>query len=77
MDRTDLVLIGASHLSNVVKHVRHEAWRVTDLTVPGFRICDESVAALMDRLSAADINLDNAAVVLQLYDNSVYLVGGQ
>jgi hypothetical protein len=26
MDRTDLVLIGASHLSNVVKHVRHEAW---------------------------------------------------
>jgi hypothetical protein len=77
MDRTDLVLIGASHLSNVVKHVRHEAWRVTDLTTPGFRICDESVAALVDRVSAADISLDSAAVVLQLYDNSVYLVGGQ
>jgi hypothetical protein len=77
MDRTDLVLIGASHLSNVVKHVRHEAWRVTDLTIPGFRICEESVAALMNRISSAEVNWDDAVVVLQLYDNSVYLVGGQ
>jgi hypothetical protein len=77
MDRTDLVLIGASHLSNVVKHVRHEAWRIIDLTTPGFRINGESVAELMDRISTAEVNWDEAVVVLQLFDNSVYMVGGQ
>jgi hypothetical protein len=77
MDRTDLVLIGASHMSKVLKHIRHEAWRVIDLTTPGFRICEESVADLVDRLSTAGVNWDDASVVLQLFDNSVYLVGGQ
>jgi hypothetical protein len=69
MDRTDLVLIGASHLSNVVKHVRHDAWRIVDLTTPGFRINEESVAELVDRVStmAAEVNWDEAVVVLQLF----------
>jgi hypothetical protein len=38
MDRTDLMFIGASHLSNVIKYVRQEAWRIVDWTRPGFRI---------------------------------------
>ncbi len=77
MDRTDLVLIGASHLSNVVKHVRQEAWRVVDLTTPGFRINGESVAELADRVSSTEVNWNDAVVVLQLFDNSVYMVGDQ
>jgi hypothetical protein len=77
VDRTDLVLIGASHLSNVVKHVRQEAWRVVDLTTPGFRINSESVAALTERVSGTEVNWEDAVVVLQLFDNSVYLVGGE
>jgi hypothetical protein len=77
VDRTDLVLIGASHLSNVVKHVRQDAWRVVDLTTPGFRINSDSVAALTERVSNTEVNWDDAVVVLQLFDNSVYLVGGE
>jgi hypothetical protein len=77
VDRTDLVLIGASHLSNVVKHVRQEAWRVVDLTTPGFRINSESVAVLTEKVSGTDVNWDEAVVVLQLFDNSVYMVGGE
>jgi hypothetical protein len=77
VDRTDLVLIGASHLSNVIKHVRQEAWRVVDLTTPGFRINGESVAALTERVGGLDVNWEDAVVVLQLFDNSVFLVGGE
>jgi hypothetical protein len=77
VDRTDLVLIGASHLSNVVKHVRQDAWRVVDLTTPGFRINSDSVAALTERVSHTEVNWDDAVVVLQLFDNSVYLVGSE
>ncbi len=77
VDRTGLVLIGASHLSNVVKHVRQEAWRVVDLTTPGFRINGESVAVLAERVSSTEVNWDDAVVVLQLFDNSVYMVGGE
>jgi hypothetical protein len=35
MDRTALVLIGASHLRNIGKFFDQEAWRVFDLTTPG------------------------------------------
>jgi hypothetical protein len=34
MDRTDLVLIGASHLANISKHFDLKKWKVTDLTKP-------------------------------------------
>jgi hypothetical protein len=37
----------------------------------------ESVAELVDRISTAEVNWDEAVVVLQLFDNSVYMVGGQ
>jgi hypothetical protein len=77
VDRTDLVLIGGSHLANVIKHVREEAWRVVDLTTPGFRINSESVAVLCEKLKGTDVNWNNAVAVLQLFDNSVYMVGGE
>jgi hypothetical protein len=36
MDRMDQVLIGASHLSNIAKHIDLEKWKVTDLTEPSW-----------------------------------------
>ncbi len=35
MDRTDLVLIGASHLSRIRKHLNGDQCNVLDLTKPG------------------------------------------
>ncbi len=61
----------------LVKHVRHEACRIVDLTTPGFRINGESVTELVERVSSTEVNWDEAVVVLQLFDNSVYMVGGQ
>ncbi len=36
MDHTDLALIGASHLANIMRHINQEAWKITDLTGPGW-----------------------------------------
>jgi hypothetical protein len=76
MDRTDLVLIGASHLANIAKHLGDEKWKVTDLTKPGWRISKDTVEAMVTTVTetAAGVNLETAVVVLQLFDSSVYLV---
>ncbi len=50
---------------------------MVDLTTPGFRINGESVAVLAERVSGTEVNWDDAVVVLQLFDNSVYMVGGE
>jgi hypothetical protein len=78
MDRTDLVLIGGSHLSKIRRHLDSDYWRVTDLTRPGWRISADSVAELVDTLEnvSPSVAWDSATVVLQLFDNSVYMVGG-
>ncbi len=76
MDRTDLVLIGASHLANISKHFDLEKWKVTDLTRPGLRINKDNVEAMVAAVTdtAAAVDWNTAMVVLQLFDNSVYLV---
>ncbi len=76
MDRTDLVLIGASHLSNIAKHIDIEKWKVTDLTRPGWRINKETVEAMTAAVTAmaAAVNWDTATAVLQLFDSSIYLI---
>jgi hypothetical protein len=78
LDRTDLVLIGGSHLSNVAKNINQEHWKVTDLTRPGLRINSDSVMNLVEKVQelAKDVDLDNATVILQVFDNSVYMAGG-
>ncbi len=78
MDRTALILIGASHLRNTGRFFKQEDWRVIDLTTPGWRISENSVKAKVEELKnvADDIDLKFSVCVLQLYDNSVYLVGG-
>jgi hypothetical protein len=77
-DRKDLVLIGASHLANIGKHLNPELWKITDLTTPGWRINDNSVASLITALTetAGAVDWATATVILQLYDNSVYMVSG-
>jgi hypothetical protein len=78
LDRTDLVLIGGSHLSNVAKSINQEHWKITDLTRPGLRINSATVPNLVERIQefAGDIDFDNATVILQVFDNSVYMAGG-
>ncbi len=75
-DRTDLVLIGASHLANIAKHLENEKWKVTDLTKPGWLINKDTVEEMMATVTdtAAGVNLESAVVILQLFDSSVYLV---
>jgi hypothetical protein len=78
MDRTDLVLIGASHLGRVARNIHPDKWRLSDLTQPGWRINSSNVSEMVDRLAelSKTVYLKNATVVLQLFDNSVYMVGG-
>jgi hypothetical protein len=78
MDRTDLVLIGASHLARVARNIHPDKWKLSDLTQPGWRINSSNVSELVDRLVELSTNIDlkNATVVLQVFDNSVYMVGG-
>jgi hypothetical protein len=75
---TALVLIGASHLRNMARLLDTSAWQVFDLTTPGWRISELSVkqkVAEIDTLGQT-VELEKATVLLQLYDNSVFLVGG-
>ncbi len=78
MDRTNLVLISASHLANVARNINPEQWKTADLTRPGWRINSDTVSEMVDQVSelANRVNLVNATVVLQLFENSVYMVGG-
>jgi hypothetical protein len=80
MDRTDLVLIGGSHLGNVARNISQEHWKVSDLTRPGLRINGSTVTVtdMVERVLelSSNITMDNATVILQIFDNSVYMVGG-
>ncbi len=77
-DRTDLVLIGASHLAKTARCLNSELWNIFDLTQPGLRINGPSVIEMMDKVKelASQIDIDKVTVILQLFDNSVYMVGG-
>jgi lysophospholipase L1-like esterase len=77
-DRTDLVLIGASHLAKTVRCLNSDLWNVIDLTLPGLRINSQSVNEILEKVKevATQIDIEKATVILQLFDNSVYMVGG-
>jgi hypothetical protein len=55
-----------------------DRWNVIDLTRPGWRVTNENVSDLVAEVTAtaANINMNNARVILQLLDNSVYMVRG-
>jgi hypothetical protein len=73
-----LILIGASHLSRVAGLLDTEKWEIFDLTRPGFRITESSVSEITAEVVELGkaVQLDNSSAVLQLYDNTVYQVGG-
>jgi hypothetical protein len=78
MDRTALILIGASHLRNIGRFFKQEDWRVIDLTTPGWRISENSVKNKVEEIKnlAEEIDVKTSVCILQLYYNSIYLVGG-
>jgi hypothetical protein len=75
---TALVLIGASHLRNIGQFIDQEAWKVFDLTAPNWRITNDAVQKKIAQVKdlASEIELKDAVCVLQLFDNSIYMVGG-
>jgi hypothetical protein len=50
-DRTDLVLIGASHLARTARCLNPETWNIHDLTQPGLRINSASVNDIIKKVS--------------------------
>jgi lysophospholipase L1-like esterase len=76
--RVPLILLGASHLNRMAEHFDDEKWEVHNLSRPGFRITDSSVAEVTSAVEdlAKSVQLDSSIVLIQLYDNSVFQVGG-
>jgi hypothetical protein len=73
-----LLLIGASHLNRIADRIDMDKWEVINLCSPGFRITDSTVASLTKRVEelGSSVQLENCTAILQLYDNTVYQVGG-
>jgi hypothetical protein len=73
-----LILIGASHLARVARLLDTEKWEIFDLTRPGFCINETSVSEITSEVVELGkaVQLDNSTAILQLYDNTVYQVGG-
>ncbi len=77
MGRTALILIGASHLRNIGRFFNQEDWRIFDLTTPGWIISKNSVNEKIKQVRnlALYIDLKTSVCIMQLNDNSSYLVG--
>jgi hypothetical protein len=76
--KKQLLLIGSSHLRRITEHLDTEKCELHDLSSGGFRISDYSVAELtakVDTLKKSEA-LKECTAIVQLYDNSVYQVGG-
>jgi hypothetical protein len=58
MDRTDLVLLGASHLSKIRKHLNEEQWNVFDLTKPGWRINADTVKDMVAEVTVMAVSVN-------------------
>jgi hypothetical protein len=73
-----LILIGASHLSNVADKLNTDKWEIINMCQRGFRITDTTVGELVRKLVEETMIQDHNDVtaIIQLLDNSVFLVGG-
>jgi hypothetical protein len=78
MNHTALVLVSASHLRNLARFLETPEWQVYDLTTPGWKITESNVTSKTAEITwlGDQIALENATIILQLFDNSVFLVGG-
>jgi hypothetical protein len=77
-NKKQLLLVGSSHLHLITEHPDTGKWEIFDLSSGGFRISDHSVAELTTKVDTLRSNetLKDCTAIVQLYDNSVYLVGG-
>jgi hypothetical protein len=73
-----LILIGASHLNRMSEYFDDEKWEVHNLLRPGFRITESSVAEVTSAVAelGKTVQFYGCTVLMQLYDNSVFQVGG-
>jgi hypothetical protein len=69
-----IVLAGGSHSSRLIDPLEFTHLTVVDSTVAGFRIMDNSVAAMAGDIEEkpAELNPINTVVLVQLLDNSIY-----
>jgi hypothetical protein len=73
-----LFLLGSSHLNRIAEHVDPDKYDIINLCKPGFRITSSSVSELTKILEPEIQNHTEGpcTAILQLFDNSVYQVGG-
>jgi hypothetical protein len=76
--KKQLLLIGSSHLRRTAVHLDTSKWEVIDLCSGGFRINDKSVSDAIEKVDTlkSDGLLGDYVAIIQLFDNSVYQVGG-
>ncbi len=73
-----LLLLGSSHLKHIGEQLDQDKFDIVNLCKPGFRISANSVAGLVKKLETElrEPVQENCTVILQLFDNSVYQIGG-
>jgi hypothetical protein len=78
MNSMALVLVDTSHLRNLVRFFNAAEWQVYDLSIPGRRISEQSIQQKTAEIAKLgnQIELKNVTAGLQLYNNSVHMVGG-
>ena len=71
-----LVLAGSSHAGRLAEAMMSTHLRVVDVSMPGFRVSENSVESLVTDLEEAMIGLDDAStvVLLQPFDNSIFFL---
>ncbi len=76
--KPSVILVGASHLNRIAERLDDSMWIVHNLCRPGFRITEKSVAEVTGQIEdlGRTLQLSECTAILQLYDNTVYQVGG-
>jgi hypothetical protein len=78
-----LILLGSSHLKRIAGYLDTDKFEVVDLCKSGFRITESSVKELVAMLETEMASMetpervvDRCTIIIQLFDNTVYQVGG-
>jgi hypothetical protein len=69
-----IALAGSSHSSRLAGPLTDTYLKVVDVSVPGFRISENSVELMTEELTAAIADLDDSrtVVLIQPFDNSIF-----
>jgi hypothetical protein len=72
------LILGSSHLKRIASTLDTNRFKVIDLCKPGFRITGSGVKDLAAKLEAemTSMEIDSCTIIVQLFDNTVYQVGG-